>query len=144
MNTYQPTESNEADTPIIAHEVPDSRRLAFLPRHFGRLMLAFEQSVYRFMSSLAPEYSGGYWRAFDLSNGGCYMATTGEPVLLCCENYFSDTVTADTAGIIVCLYALSNLCFAYRNVENFADHFHKLRGFAVQHKDRELIFAAID
>ena len=53
-------------------------------------------------------------------------------------------MTADAAGITVCLFAFSHLSFEYLQTEVFARHFHWLRDFALGHAEARQIFAAID
>ena len=135
----------EAATPITASRVPGHQRLQFLPRHFGRFMLHVEQRIYDQMGELAPAYDGGTWEYWDLSNGGCYlMPPVQEYRLAQPSNYFEGTVSAQAAGIIVTLYVMSHLSFAYPRERLFADHFHSLRTFALDHTEAALIFAAID
>jgi Antirestriction protein len=37
-------------------------------------MLTVERTVYDVLNELAPDYCGGYWHFYALSNGGFYMA----------------------------------------------------------------------
>ena len=48
------------------------------------------------------------------------------------------------AGITVCLFTYSSLSFEYFGDEVFADHFHRLRDFALEHAEASAIFGAID
>ena len=66
--------SAQAQTIIATLISGDQERLEALPRHFGPLMMIFEDSVYQFMRHLCSEYNGAYWQFFELSNGGFYMA----------------------------------------------------------------------
>src|SRR5580692_4508344 len=60
---------------IVATPVPENRRMAFLPRVFGeRLMLVGENLVYSWAKFLSPDYRGGLWSYYDLSNGAFYMS----------------------------------------------------------------------
>jgi hypothetical protein len=131
---------------ITATRVPDTKRLEFLPRHFGRLMLKVENYIYNRFRVLCPAYSGGYWEFHDLSNGGCYLAPSGERYhIVQPGNHFDDTVSADAAGIIITLYAMSELAFEYGDrVEVFAERLHQLREFASTHAEAALILRAID
>lgn len=129
---------------IEAYAVPDHARLGTLPRHFGRHTLAVEGLVYDFMSRFASTYSGGYWRFFELSNGGFYMSPPDEHYDLRIDsNGFEGRMTADAAGITVCLFTFSHLSFNY-STDIFTKHFHWLRDFALEHAESPVIFAAID
>jgi hypothetical protein len=37
-------------------------------------MMRVENLIYEFMREMSPDCNGAYWRFFDLSNGGFYMA----------------------------------------------------------------------
>lgn len=131
---------------MTATQVPDSARLDFLPRHFGRLMMRIESKIYGRFQQLCPDYNGGYWEFFDISNGGCYLAPRSQEQYRIVQpnNHFSEVVSADAAGIIITLYAMSELAFDYQDNDIFAERFHQLRDFAATHRERALIFRAID
>jgi hypothetical protein len=54
------------------------------------------------------------------------------------------TLSADAAGITVCLFTFSHLSFQQPAEDVFSRHFYALREFALDHKEAGLIFAAID
>jgi hypothetical protein len=130
---------------IEVREIPNDERLQILPRHFGRHMLTVEYAVYAFMRKLAKEYTGGFWRYVELSNGGFYMAPEHEATFNICvdTNGFEGEMSADAAGIAVCLFALSHLSFQIQH-DSIARHFHQLRDFALEHAEASMILAAID
>ena len=130
--------------PIVATSVPEGFRLGFLPRHFGRLYLVAESAVYSHMGNLCPRYTGGYWDFMDLSNGGCYMAPGAGAYALFAPNGFEATVDGNVAGLIASLYAFSHVSFQHRDLDVFADRFHQLREFALEHAKAGVILAAID
>jgi len=136
--------TSSSPTKIEAYPVPEHARLGTLPRHFGRHTLAVEGLIYDFMSRFARTYSGGYWRFVELSNGGFYMSPPDEAYELCIDsNGFEGRMSADAAGITVCLFTFSHLSFNY-TTEVFSQHFHWLRDFALDHPEASLIFEAID
>lgn len=130
---------------IEAREIHNNERLQVLPRHFGRHMLTVEYAVYAFMRRLASEYTGGYWRYVELSNGGFYMAPEHEATFNICmdTNGFEGQMSADAVGITACLFALSHLSFQIQD-DSIASHFHLLRDFALEHAEASVILAAID
>ena len=128
---------------IGADPIGEAARPEALPRHFGRLMLVFENAVFDWMGKLCPTYSGAYWNFYELSNGGFYMAPQGGSRRLSVENGFDAEMSADAAGITVCLFACSHLSFRYDD-EKLVRHFHWLRDFALDHPEARLILAAID
>jgi hypothetical protein len=146
--TTRTTLMNSIDTTsqkIEAREVANDERLQTLPRHFGRYMLDVEYAVYAFMRKLANQYTGGSWAFFELSNGGFYMAPECETTfgISVDGNGFEGAMSADAAGIIVSLFALSHLSFQIPE-ESIAQHYHQLRDFALEHAEARAILAAID
>ena len=130
--------------PIEARQVPDDARIHTLPRHFGRHMLAVENTVYGWMHRLASDYSGGYWHFYDLSNGGFYMAPECEPLRLRVEgNGYDGLMSSQAAGITACLFSFSHLSFRIPD-EVVTRHYYQLRDFAVEHPEAGAILAAID
>ena len=135
---------SDSPTRIEAYPVPDHARPRTLPRHFGRHTLAVEGLIYDFMARFARRYAGGYWRFVELSNGGFYMRPPAQSYELCIgSNGFEGRMSADAAGITVCLFTFSHLSFHY-TTEVFSQHFHWLRDFALNHTEASLIFQAID
>ncbi len=134
------------DSLIIGTIVPEAQRLAFLPRHFERQMMAFEQCLFAQMSHLSADYIGGYWDFYDLSNGGCYLAPSAPATyhIRVAGNSFDGKLSADAAGITATLYTLNVLSFRFVRIERFAERFYQLRDFACEHAERGLILAAID
>jgi hypothetical protein len=141
----QSTEQNSETRKIEAYEVSHHARMGTLPRHFGRYMMTFEGFVYDLMREFSPQYSGGNWRFMELSNGSFYMTPPQRIYHLTVRsNGFEGEMTADAAGITVCLFAYSLLSFQYRETDVFTRHFHRLRDFALGHAESTQIFAAID
>ncbi len=132
-------------TPVVAQQVDDSERMMALPRHFGERLLIFEGAVYDFMRRFVADYDGACWQFYELSNGGFYMSPDGGPFRFSVDtNGYEGEMSADAAGITVCLFACSHLSFRYSEAEVFGEHFHLLREFAAQHAEASAIFAAID
>ncbi len=141
------TSHNESDgaSPITARLISEDVRLDALPRHFGPHMLRLEDTVFDFMRQFATGYVGGYWDMLELSNGGFYMRTGSDPVdLRVPSNRFEGVMSADAAGITVCLFAYSHLSFQFPAEDRFSQHFYQLRAYALEHPEVSLIFAAID
>lgn len=148
MATHESILSSAATTgtPVTARRVEDSERLMTLPRHFGKRLLVLEGTVYDFMRRFAPDYRGGFWDFIELSNGGFYIALEHEGTFRFSvdTNGYDGELSADAAGITVCLFAYSHLSFRYPDDDLFGDYFHRLREFAIQHAEASEIFAAID
>ena len=129
-----------------ATRVPVNRRMQFLPRFLGHDMRVGEALVYDWMQALAPDYDGGYWEFYELSNGGFYMAPElgCETIRIRCPgNFYDATMSPDAAGIVATLYALNALVWKTRKAE-LRDMFDRLRDYAGDHTEGPKIFAAID
>jgi Antirestriction protein len=138
-------ESNGSEVLVTARQIDDARRLGTLPRYFGDRMMRFECAVFDWMHRLAPDYRGGFWQFYDLNNGGFYMAPDrGAYRVVIDSNGYEGTMSADAAGITACLFACSHLSFHDPKAELFAERFHQLREYAVEHSEAGEIFSAID
>lgn len=139
------TQAQEAAA-ISAKLVTERDRLHTLPRVFGpRHMLIAESSTYAWMKRLAPDYNGGLWNYFDLSNGGFYMAPASDGLLQVTNgnNWFEGELTTDAAGIVACLFAFNQLCNR-TELDSHIELYHALREYASEHAERRLILRAID
>ncbi|MBN6207033.1 antirestriction protein [Ralstonia pickettii] len=140
----------EAATSLIATQVQDGDRLAFLPAMFGmRLMIRGEMLVYAWLGRLSPDYTGGYWNFYRVSNGGYYLAPqTDKPLRISVDgNGFSGEASADAAGIVATLFALSHIVNEGGSGADFdalTSRYYLLRDFAIEHNEARLILAAID
>ena len=130
---------------VTAQMVGDDKRLGTFARHFGRMIMQVESTVYAFADRLSADYNGGYWDYYELSNGGFYMAPHGaKQYNINCENDFSGELSADAMGIVACLYTFSHLSFNPAAPDSISQHYHYLRDFAGSHVEAALIFQAID
>ena len=108
--------------------------------------LALEPTIYGITDHLAIAYCGGYWQFYELSNSGFYMAPKSESrFYVSCENGFGGELSPDALGIVACLYAYSNLSFGEGVfAQRCAEHYHRLREYALVHAEAGAIMAAID
>ena len=109
--------------------------------------MRLEPTIFSFADHMAENYSGGYWDFFTLSNGGFYMHPQSDgPFIVSCENGHEGSLSGDALGIVVCLYAYSHLSFCVGGGldEVCAEHYHRLREFALNHDEADGIFSAID
>jgi Antirestriction protein len=138
---------------ITASAVPENHRMAFLPHMFGaRRMIPGETMLYHFAGKLSPDYKGGFWNFYRLSEGG-YFAAPAAPARLLISvpgNGFEREVSAEAAGVIISLFALGAMAdrAADRGDEGGTDlmtgRYHQLLNFARSHAERAAIMAAID
>lgn len=133
---------------ITRTAIPEHLRVTESAKHFGlHCPLQVEPTIYQTADGLSSDYHGGYWGFWTLSNGGFYMAPTYPATLmLSCPNDFAGTLSADAFGIVVCLYAYSQLGFEADAplVDAVTEHYHRLRRFAFEHPAVEGILRAID
>lgn len=131
---------------ITAREVPTARRIRHVASQFGvAFPLLLEPAVYRAASALSEDYAGGHWRFMALSNGGFYMAPGRERLRVTSPNGYAATMSGDAFGITACLFAYSDLSFRGDSIaEVCAEHFQRLRGFAVWYPAGGAILAACD
>ena len=125
----------------IVHE---EQRLDCRPRHCGRSFMRFEQAVYSMARRLCPEYDGGYWDYYELSNGGWYMGLDSEEKfhVMWEGNYYEGDMSADAFSVTTNLYAY-NVMFGSQD-ELFVPAYHALREYAAEHTEAQEILAAID
>lgn len=133
--------------PVTSHIVTNRRRISLTNTLFGlHFPLRLEPCIFGIASRLSSDYRGGYWQFHELSNGGFYMAPERDaPLQVEADNGFSGLLSPEAFGITVCLYAYSGLSFAGDTfAEVCAEHYHRLRIFALDHVETEGIMAATD
>ncbi|HWU61490.1 MAG TPA: antirestriction protein [Ensifer sp.] len=130
-----------------ATTVEQNRREFFLPTLFGdQNFLVGENAVFTFMRSLSPEdYQGGFWEFQELDGQPLYMVPPDKHRyrMACDGNGFKGEVSADAAGIIVTLFALSHLSFQFES-ERLSAAYQRLHEYASGHEEATSIFGAID
>ena len=134
-------------TVVTREFVPEDRRMAIVERLFGvHFPLQIEPVVYGITERMAPEYHGGYWDFYTLSNGGFYMAPATDSIFhVICDNYFEGDLSGDALGITACLYAYSHLSFTDGRFGRVcACHYHRLREYMFEHPEVRAILGAID
>lgn len=150
MNTHltAPTVSPQAST-LSATLVPGNQRSRFWPQHFGSIPQwpILEPHVFGWLDRLCPDYHGGQWAFYALSNGGAYIAPEADSdenwTLFNLMNGNGADMSAEAAGITACLMAYSHHACRTES-EAMTDHFYRLREYALQHPDSRAIFALID
>ncbi|WP_419901090.1 antirestriction protein [Kiloniella sp.] len=129
---------------ISVCEVPENERCDILPKYFGPKMMQVEATIFGTLDNLSPDYTGAMWAFYEIPEG-FYMAPKIDDDLqiVITGNYFDDTMSADAAGIVTCLFVYSHMSEKYPE-DDFADLFHALRDFAGVHAEASKIFSAID
>lgn len=132
---------------VTATLVPDEQRQNFLPGLFGlnRLIIS-ENMVYAFMEQLSPlDYGGGYWTFHELDGKPLFLAPTSKPRFRISweGNGYEGEVSAEAAGIIATMFALSHLSFRFDD-DRFGEAYLRLYEYAADHPEAPEIFQAID
>lgn len=127
--------------------VPEVRRTTFLPALFSpALMLIGERTVYQFMSWLAPDdYTGGLWHFHERDGQPLFLSPVSDKRfrIFCETNGYMGEVSAEAAGIIATLFALSHLLFRHE-ADQLSEAYMRLYEFAGEHPEAGEIFKAID
>jgi hypothetical protein len=136
-------------TPAIAVlALDEDQRVRHPAALFGvSFPMCLEPVIYTMAGRLSPDYTGGLWAMYALSNGAFYMAPESkESMRMVSPNGFEGTMSADALGITACLYAYSHLSFG--GPEAFAEictrQYHLLREFMFEHAEAGAILRAID
>jgi hypothetical protein len=127
--------------------VPEDQRMDVAERLFGiHFPLQLEPVVYGITEKMSKDYSGGYWNFYTLSNGGFYMAPSGDDVFhVTCDNQFEGDLRSDGIGVTACLYAYSHLSFTDGRFGRVcAVHYYHLRGYMMDHPEVRAILEATD
>jgi len=126
----------------------DDQRVHQPAKLFGSIEypLQVEPTIYAMANRLAASYQGGLWNLFVLTNDGFYMAPSSDtPYVIASPNGFEGNMSADALGITACLFAFSHLSFGeHALAETCAEHYHRLREYALSHSEVRAILAAID
>ena len=139
------TEAATALKPVtLVHE---ARRMAFLPALFNpALTLIGERAVFQFMSWLAPDvYIGGFWQFHERGGQPLFMSPDADKrfrIFYETTGYMGE-VSAEAAGIIATLFALSHLSFQHE-ADQLSEVYLRLFEFAGDHPEAGEIFKAID
>lgn len=135
---------------ITAVLVPENRRMNFLPSYFGpTAFIHGENAVYAFLERLSPDYTGGMWNFYEVSNGGFYLAPESDSTFTIKVegNGYSGQVSADAAGVIATIFAVGYMAAKITDPNEqgpLVEHYHRLLEFADSHSEGGAIFQAID
>ena len=133
---------------ITRLQVADDLRLEHVEKLFGiNFPMTIEPTLYSITERMSPDYRGGYWEFYELSNGGFYMApAVTDRFNVNSQNGYNGKMSADAFGVTVCLYAYSHLSFTEKEgfTNECARQFHLLREYMFDHPEVHAILAAID
>ena len=135
-------------TDVTRHLLNEQERLDYTAELFGsHFPLRLEPVVFTVATKMAPEYQGGYWRFWRLSNGGFLMVPTDDRAFTAHSmNGWQGELSADALGLVACLTAYSHLSFT--GVGDFprecARQYHLLREIVYNHDEVAAILSSID
>lgn len=138
----------EQEERITRAVLDDDYRLEIINELFGlHGVMNLENTLFTVLERQTPDYKGGYWEMYKLSNDGFYMAPNDDVMYnMTSENTWEGELSADAAGIATCLYAMSHLSFN-TNPDigiKYSDQYHKLLSYAYAHKEACNISSMID
>lgn len=136
-------------TPAIAvMALDEDQRVRHPAALFGvHFPMCLEPVIYTMAEQLSPDYTGGLWAMYALSNGAFYMAPDSEQTMrVVSPNGYEGAMSADALGITACLYAYSHLSFGGPEAfaETCARQYHLLRELMFEHAEVGAILQAID
>jgi hypothetical protein len=104
-----------------------------------------DRAIFDMLRCLSPDYGGGLWEYYQLSNGGFYMAPAGNGMYtIIYEGIgFSGNVSAQAAGIIACAIAFSHLSHLVKG-DGCVRAYELLMDFIAQHPEAKVIRSALD
>lgn len=136
---------------INAHQIEGKRASDHVALVFGNFSVICENMVFTMTEKHWSEYKGGQWNMYRLTNDGFYMSprTDAEEDTILSQSPFNgseEELSADAFGIAMCLMAYSQVSFTElrHGTWNASNAFHKLRDFALRHKEADKIFSIID
>lgn len=130
---------------IKAIPVGESKRNTFLRSHFGNKEFIAESAIFNTAYKQCPDYKGGYWNFYELTNGGFYLAPAGcdKLEIFVAGNGFQGVLSADAIGIVICLFVINGLAWKFDD-DMMVDKYYMLRDYALDHGECSSIFGAID
>ena len=140
------------DQQITATQIDGRTKGSFASSLFGSFFpMLLEPFIFGFADRLSPDYSGGNWNFYALSNGGFFMAPVHDSQFrVLSENGYQGEMSPEALGITATLYAYGQI--AARNqaannedgAEKYSEHYHLLYDYMVEHAEVGSIHAAID
>ena len=113
----------------------------------GLFFLRLEPMIYEFADKMAPDYTGGIWRYYKLSNQGLYLAPEDDRIwAISCANGFHGHLGPHALGIASSMCAYSHCSFSrdVRFGSKCGDHYHRLLAYMYEHPEVASILGAID
>ena len=131
--------------PVIARLMPPKSRMRLLCNLFGKHFITVENLIYITASRMCPNYEGGDWAFYELSNGGFYMVPLAAPdwfVVYAAKEY-QGGMLANPAGMLITAMALNQLTY-WRDGELMAEMYYRLRDFINQQPEAAVLCNLLD
>lgn len=111
----------------------------------GSAALHFEMTMYNFADRFSSDYKGSMWSAYELANGGFYVAPDLDTPLKCAwaDNFFEGELSPDAFGVVVTKFALWYVA-ASTQVERHCDMWEFVDDVIRTHPESSKIYRAID
>lgn len=125
-------------------------KLSALPKYFGPCFMQFEARVFNLMRHYCPDYSGGDWNYYNLSNGGFFMSVKKDARLQIIQpdNHFEEMMSPEAASVGINLYAINQLQWSEDLSEGLKVKlqglYEKLEVYAGQRDESGIIFRFLD
>jgi len=142
------------DEVVTATHVPGPQRMTFLPQFFGKFFMQGEQLLFNWADRLSPQYSGGFWNFYTLSNGGFFAAPhMGVEKVEVRQNLngYEGSMSEQAFGVVVTLFALNHLIMSLYEkqadedlIDQLSERYHLLHDFIGTLPDASEIYSAID
>lgn len=128
-------------------------RLKMLPKYFGNSFYgaSFDHRIFAMMGKLTSDYKGGFWKFYELKNGGFYMSLDSDSSYeLADANGGTSSMSADAASIAACIMAYNHEGWRHYEAGNekgaslLYELCEQLKAFASIHPERKQIYRIID
>lgn len=100
---------DETLTPVQKFLVSETEKIHAIPQFLQPYFIEIEARTQDFLKRFSTDYTGGNWNYYQLSSGGLFMAPSSRKFyrVEVPQNYFSEEVDAEAAGLIAFLYAVN-------------------------------------
>jgi hypothetical protein len=144
------TETVAVDSTVIKEG--DPRRMSFLPKHFGRTMLAVEARIYVYATRVLEGYSGGAWDFVEKGDVGYLRPNEDmqEPSGSLWHWRPSDLsfgegrLSADAAGLALTIFAVNHEWHLDPENEQLGRAWQLLMNLAFGHPERARLMPLLD
>ena len=136
--------------------VPESRRMTFLPKHFGKAMMRVESRVYVYAEQALEDYSGGYWDFIEAEGDAGYMRPnvlkSNDKMLdpskhrWRCTDFcnWGGELSLDAIGLLLTTLAVNHEWHRDPENDTLGEQWQKLMEVVYAHPERDSLMSALD